>query len=74
MNKQKLELCIGLIRRLPPSKLEQNINAITNIIYEDDDLLNAFLQKIDNPISVCKDDKLGEFLKCEYNRDGDSYR
>lgn len=74
MDKRKLESCIQLIRKLAPSKLEQNINAISNIIYDDDELLNAFLQKIDTPISVCSDDIHGDFLKCEYNRDGDSYR
>jgi capping protein beta len=74
MDQQKLEASIKLIRGLPTSKLEQNINAITNLIYDEDEVLNAFLQKIDNPLLICKDDILGEFIKCEYNREGDSYR
>jgi capping protein beta len=74
MDLKKLESCIQLVRKLPPGKLEQNINAISNLIYEEDDLLNAFLQKIENPIVISSDDSLGEFIKCEYNRDGDSYR
>ena len=70
----KLESCILLIRNLPVIKLNQNINAISNLVYDDDDIINAFLQKIDNPLEVCKDDILSDFIKCEYNRDGDSYR
>lgn len=74
MDKQKLESCIQLVRKLPPGKLEQNINAISNIIYDEDELLNAFLQKVDTPTTICTYDIQGGFLKCEYNRDGDSYR
>lgn len=74
MDKKKLECCIQLTRRLPPQNIEKNIDAISNIIYDEDELLNAFVQKIDNPAIVCTDDVQGEFLKCEYNRDGDSYR
>jgi len=74
METSKLQSCIQLIRRLPPSKIEHNVQGITNIIYEEDDLLNEFLQKIDQPAEVGLDDKSGEFLKCEYNRDGESYR
>lgn len=74
MDQQKLESSIKIIRGLPTNKLEQSLNAITNLIYEEDEVLNAFLQKVDNPLKVCKDDILGEFIICEYNRDGDSYR
>jgi hypothetical protein len=72
MDQQKLESSIKIMRNLPINKLEQNVNAMTNLIYEDDDLLNCFLQKIDSPLVISKED--GEFIKCEYNRDGDSYR
>jgi capping protein beta len=68
----KIQSCIKLVRRLPCSRMDENITAITNLIYEDDDLLNEFLQKVDNRIEICKKD--GEFLRCEHNRDGDSYR
>ncbi len=66
--------CIQLIKKLPINKLEENINAISNIIYENDDLLNEFLQKVDNRTDICTEDSLGDFIKCEQNRDGDSYR
>lgn len=74
MDNKKLESCISLIRKLPIYKLEQNINAVSNIIYDEDELLLTFLQKIDNPLQVCTDDIQGEFIKSEFNRDGDSYR
>ena len=54
--------------------IDKNIDAISTVIYENDDLLNEFLQKVDNRTKVCKDDPKGEFIMCEQNRDGDSYR
>lgn len=74
MDNKKLEHCIQLIRKLPPKLIEKNSHAISTLIYEEDELLNCFLQKIDMPTTVCNEDSHGEFLKSEYNRDGDSYR
>lgn len=68
----KIRDCIKLIKKLPVDNIEDNITAISNLIYEDDDLLNEFLQKVDGRTELSTED--GEFLKCEYNRDGDSYR
>lgn len=69
----KIQECIKLVRKLPISKNDENITAISNLIYEDDDLLNEFLQKVDNRVELNKEEK-DSFLNCEYNRDGDSYR
>ena len=74
MQKSKLECCVKLTRIMPLHKLEKNLFAISSIIYEDDNLLNNFLQKVDSPLEICKDDVLGDYIKSEYNRDGDSYR
>ena len=73
--KSKLACCIDIIRKLSPSKIEHNITGktnilnfckgITNLIYDDDDLLNSFLQSVDKPSEISKEDKLGEFLKNE---------
>jgi len=71
-NENKIQTCIKLISKLPCTKLDENITAISNLIYEEDDLLNEFLQKVDNRIEISNED--GQFIKCEYNRDGDSYR
>mgnify|MGYP002624281394 CR=1 FL=1 len=66
--------CIQLNQLMPIIDIDKNIDAISSVIYENDDLLNEFLQKVDNRTKVCKDDVKGEFIMCEQNRDGDSYR
>ena len=70
----RLKSCLQMLRKFPVNKYKKIIDAITTLIYEDDELLNNFLQKIDQPSEISGEDKLGEFLKCEYNREGDSYR
>ena len=69
-----LNECIQLNQLLPLNKIDKNIEAISTVIYENDDLLNEFLQKIDNRTKICNEDPLGDFITCEQNRDGDSYR
>lgn len=69
-----LKECIQINQILPIYNLDKNIDAISTLVYENDDLLNEFLQKVDTRINVCEDDPKGEFLKCEQNRDGESYR
>jgi hypothetical protein len=74
MDNEKLESCIHIFRSLSPKDINKNIDALSTLIYDEDETLNAFLQKIDNPSTICSDDTQGEFLKSEYNREGDSYR
>ena len=71
---EKLKACLQILMKFPVLKYKKYVDAITTIIYEDDELLNDFLQKIDQPAEISKLDKLGEFLTCEYNREGDYYR
>ena len=66
--------CIYLNHLLPIIDIDKNIDGISTVIYENDDLLNEFLQKVDNRTKICKDDPKGDFIMCEQNRDGDSYR
>jgi capping protein beta len=73
-NEMKIKSCLHLARKMPVWKYKKAIEGITNLIYDHDDLLNEFLQKIDQPSEICNNDSKGEFLTCEYNRDGDSYR
>jgi len=70
----KIKACLHLARKMPVGKYKKSIEGITNLIYEQDELLNEFLQKIDQPAEVSLLDKKGEYLICEYNRDGDSHR
>lgn len=71
---EKIKACLTLIRKMPITKYKKAVEGISNLIYEEDELLNEFLQKIDQPSEVYKQDPSGEFLMCEFNRDGDSYR
>ena len=66
--------CIQLNQLMPIIDIDKNIDAISSVIYDNDDLLNEFLQKVDNRTKICRDDPKGEFIMCEQNRDGDSYR
>ncbi|KLO17429.1 F-actin capping protein, beta subunit [Schizopora paradoxa] len=67
-----LDSMLDLMRRLPPSKVEENVNTLTNICpdYADD-----LLSSVDQPLRVMVDSATGrEYLACDYNRDGESYR
>jgi capping protein beta len=60
------------MRRLPPNKVEQNVNALLNLLPDDQDEL---LQRIDQALEVETDTDTGKsFICCDYNRDGDSHR
>ncbi|KAF9243430.1 F-actin-capping protein subunit beta [Melanogaster broomeanus] len=63
---------LDLIRRLPPSRVEENVNALVRICPDyADDLLGS----VDQPLKVMTDRGTGkDYLACDYNRDGDSYR
>jgi capping protein beta len=63
---------LDLLRRLPPTNVESNVDVLCDLVPEyADDLLG----NIDQPLKVLRDDEAGrEFLGCDYNRDGDSFR
>jgi capping protein (actin filament) muscle Z-line, beta len=63
---------LDLMRRLPPTKVEENVAALVRICPEHaDDLLGS----VDQPLAVRTDRATGrDYLACDYNRDGDSYR
>jgi hypothetical protein len=63
---------LDLMRRLPPTRTEENVAALVNICPDyADDLLGS----VDQPL-ILKTDRLSgrEYLACDYNRDGESYR
>ena len=43
---------IGLMRRLPPAKIEQNLSGLVNLLPDDQEEL---LQRIDQPLEVATD-------------------
>nr|XP_018263655.1 capping protein (actin filament) muscle Z-line, beta [Kwoniella dejecticola CBS 10117]OBR85813.1 capping protein (actin filament) muscle Z-line, beta [Kwoniella dejecticola CBS 10117] len=63
---------LDLLRRLPPTRVEENVNALCDLApdYADD-----LLGNVDQPLKILTDSEKGrEFLGCDYNRDGDSFR
>jgi capping protein beta len=74
MEESTINSALNLNRKLPPSKIPQNVAALSSII-TDEDQQDELLQRIDQPLGTVKDTNSGmEFLKCEYNRDGDCWR
>lgn len=60
------------MRRLPPQKVEKNLSGLLELV---PDLTEDLLSAIDQPLKVRICTQTGkEYLICDYNRDGDSYR
>jgi len=72
MADEKLTSALNLMRRMPPSSVE---NSLAGLIELCPDLTDELLNAVDQPLKIQKDTKAGrEFILCDYNRDGDSYR
>ncbi|KAJ3004972.1 hypothetical protein HKX48_000970 [Thoreauomyces humboldtii] len=67
-----VDCALDLMRRLPPQKVEENLaNLVELVPHLSEDLLAA----IDQPLKLQRCRTTGkDFLLCDYNRDGDSYR
>lgn len=61
-----------LLRRLSPTSISDNLDKITQLVPDiQEDLLSA----VDQPLTVARCKPTGrDYLLCDYNRDGDSYR
>ena len=69
---EKLLAALDIMQRMPPSKIEQSLTGLLNLIPEETDEL---LQRIDQPLTEHTCPKTGKkYLLCDYNRDGDSFR
>ncbi|KAG8905909.1 F-actin-capping protein subunit beta [Tulasnella sp. 403] len=67
-----LESMLDLMRRLPPTRIEENVQALTQLV---PDAADDFLGCVDQPLKIRMDKATGrEYLTCDYNRDGESYR
>ncbi|GMG26133.1 unnamed protein product [Aspergillus oryzae var. brunneus] len=61
-----------LLRRLNPRDTKKNLQAITSIV---PDLTEDLLSSVDQPLEIRRCSKTKrDYLLCDYNRDGDSYR
>ncbi|POY74734.1 hypothetical protein BMF94_2210 [Rhodotorula taiwanensis] len=67
-----LTASLDLLRRLPPQQVAQNLSLLSDTVLPDfaDDLLSS----VDQPLQVKVDSGSRDYLACDYNRDGDSYR
>jgi len=67
-----LDSMLDLMRRLPPTRIEENLNALLNIR---PDFADDLLGSVDQSLKLLTDKASGrEYLACDYNRDADSYR
>ncbi|KAI0324144.1 f-actin capping protein beta subunit [Cubamyces sp. BRFM 1775] len=63
---------LDLMRRLPPTHVEENVASLVAMC---PDYAEDLLGSVDQPLKVMTDRATGkEYLACDYNRDGDSYR
>ncbi|KAK7902615.1 F-actin-capping protein subunit beta [Exophiala xenobiotica] len=68
----QFDAALDLLRRLPPLTVSANLNAITTLV---PDLTEDLLSSVDQPLTSARCKKTGrDYLLCDYNRDGDSYR
>jgi capping protein beta len=69
---EQYDAALSLLRRLDPKNVSANLNSLCKIAPE---LAEDLLSSVDQPLGVktCKSTKK-EYLTCDYNRDGDSFR
>jgi len=71
MTEQQLDCALDLMRRLPPQQIEKNLSDLIDLV---PDLCEDLLSSVDQPLKVARDSTGRDYLLCDYNRDGDSYR
>ncbi|EGV62672.1 F-actin-capping protein subunit beta [Yamadazyma tenuis] len=74
----KFDSSLDLLRRLDPKHISLNLNTLCSIIQSQDsdsELVPDLLSSVDTPLKLITDKSNNkQFLSCDYNRDGDSYR
>ncbi|XP_068935258.1 F-actin-capping protein subunit beta isoform X1 [Petaurus breviceps papuanus] len=72
MSDQQLDCALDLMRRLPPQQIEKNLSDLIDLVPS---LCEDLLSSVDQPLKIARDKVVGkDYLLCDYNRDGDSYR
>jgi len=72
MASDELDCALDLMRRMPPSSIEDNLAGLIDLV---PDLTEQLLSMVDQPLKVTHDSSARrDYLLCDYNRDGDSYR
>jgi len=68
----QLDCALDLLRRLPPANVEDNLAGVIDLVPH---LMDDLLSSVDQPLKIAHDNKAKrDYLLCDYNRDGDSYR
>lgn len=68
----QLDCALDMMRRLPPHHVERNLSNLIDVVPE---LCEELLSSVDQPLKIQKDKETNkDYLLCDYNRDGDSYR
>jgi len=69
---EQLDYALDLMRRLPPSQTEENLAGLIDLV---PNLVEDLLSAVDQPLKIAYDsESKKDYLLCDYNRDGDSYR
>lgn len=72
MTERQLDCALDLMRRLPPQQIEKNLSDLIDLVPS---LCEDLLSSVDQPLKIARDKETGkDYLLCDYNRDGDSYR
>ncbi|PNF36279.1 F-actin-capping protein subunit beta [Cryptotermes secundus] len=72
MTDQQMDCALDLMRRLPPQQIEKNLSDLIDLVPS---LCEDLLSSVDQPLKIARDRDMGkDYLLCDYNRDGDSYR
>lgn len=72
MSDPQLTSALNLMRRMPPSSVENSLAGLIELV---PDLTDELLNHIDQPLKVRTDPVTKqEYILCDYNRDGDSFR
>ncbi|BES94064.1 capping protein [Nesidiocoris tenuis] len=67
-----MDCALDLMRRLPPQEIEKNLSDLIDLVPT---LCEDLLSSVDQPLKIARDHEAGkDYLLCDYNRDGDSYR
>jgi len=69
---EQLDCALDLMRRMPPTQIEDNLANLLDLL---PGLAFRLLESIDQPLKFAHDKAAKrDYLLCDYNRDGDSYR
>eukprot|EP00163_Fabomonas_tropica_P033695 TRINITY_DN8977_c0_g1_i1.p1 TRINITY_DN8977_c0_g1~~TRINITY_DN8977_c0_g1_i1.p1 ORF type:complete len:140 (-),score=25.54 TRINITY_DN8977_c0_g1_i1:986-1405(-) len=72
MTDAQLNCALDLMRRLPPTDVQDNLAGLVDLV---PDLTEDLLSSVDQPLEINICAQTGrEYLACDFNRDGDSYR